>query len=76
MARLVVRSRIVSLLCIQPVQGEIWKNSVKLHKPVLTHLSLLSFMWDIGKKDSPRCDAAEHGVSSGAILFAQRNFDK
>ena len=35
-----------------------------------THLSLASFLWDIGKQHSPRCDAAESGVPSGAILFA------
>ena len=35
----------------------------------LTHLSLASLLWDIGKQNSPRCDAA-----SGAILFAWRNF--
>ena len=40
----------------------------------LTHLSLASLLWDIGKQNSPRCDAAERGVPSGAILFAQRNF--
>ena len=28
------------------------------------------FLWDIGKQYSPRCDAAERGVPSGAILFA------
>ena len=42
----------------------------------LTHLSLASFLWDIGKQHSPRCDAAERGVPSGVILFAQRNFIK
>ena len=31
-------------------------------------------LWDIGKQHSPRCDAAERGVPSGAILFALRNF--
>ena len=36
----------------------------------LTHLSLSSSLWDIGKHHSPRCDAAERGVPSGAILFA------
>ena len=36
----------------------------------LTHLSLASLLWDISKQNSPRCDAAEHGVPSGAILFA------
>ena len=36
----------------------------------LTHLSLASVLWDIGKQNSPRCDAKECGVTSGAILFA------
>ena len=36
----------------------------------LTHLSPSSLLWDIGKQNSPRCDAAERGVPSGAILFA------
>ena len=36
----------------------------------LTHLSLASLLWDIFKQNSPRCDAAERGVPSGAILFA------
>ena len=40
----------------------------------LTHISLASFLWDIGKQHSPRCDATEHGIPSGAILFAQRKF--
>ena len=31
---------------------------------------------DIGKQNSPRCDAAERGVPSGAILFAKRIFIK
>ena len=39
-------------------------------KPHLTHLSLASLLWDIGKQYSPRCDAAERSVPSGAILFA------
>ena len=43
---------------------------------VLTHLSLASLLWDIGKQNSPRCDAAERGVPSGAILFAYRIFIK
>ena len=47
------------------------------HTPFLTHLSLASLLWDIGKQNSPRCDATERGgVPSGAILFAQRNFIK
>ena len=36
----------------------------------LTHLSLASLLWDIGKQNSPRWDTAERGVPSGAILFA------
>ena len=43
---------------------------------LLTHLSLSSFLWDIGKQNSPRCDAAERGVPSGVILFAKRIFIK
>ena len=37
---------------------------------LLTHISLASFLWDIGKQHSPRCNAAERGIPSGAILFA------
>ena len=36
----------------------------------VTHLGLASFLWDIGKQKSPRCDAAKRGVPSGTILFA------
>ena len=39
----------------------------------LTHISSASFLWDIGKHNSPRCDAAKRGVPSGAILFALLN---
>ena len=31
-------------------------------------------LWDIGDQHSPRCEAAERGIPSGAILFAHRNF--
>ena len=41
---------------------------------MLTHLSLASLLWDMGKQHSPRCDAAERGVPSRAILFALRIF--
>ena len=37
---------------------------------LLTQISLASFLLDIGKQNSPRCDAAKHDVPSGAILFA------
>ena len=40
---------------------------------ILTHISLASFLWDIGKQNSPRCDAAERGVPSGAVLFAYKD---
>ena len=43
-------------------------------RTILTHLSLASLLWDMGKPHSPRCDAAERGVPSGAILFAQKSF--
>ena len=41
----------------------------KYHYIYLTNISLVSFLWDIGKQHSPRWDAAERGVPSGAILF-------
>ena len=37
----------------------------------ISFISLASLLWDIGKQNIPRCDAAEFGVSFGAILFAQ-----
>ena len=46
------------------------RNNVFLEADRLTHLSLASLLWDIGKQNSPRCDAAERGVPSGAILFS------
>ena len=38
---------------------------------ILTPLSLVSLLWDICKQNSPRCDAAERGVQSGAILLRE-----
>ena len=40
------------------------------NKLYVCRLSLASLLWDIGKQNSPRWDAAEHSVPSGAILFA------
>ena len=37
---------------------------------LITMLPSVTHLWDIGKENSPRCDAAERGVPSGAILFA------
>ena len=37
---------------------------------VLPHISLASFLWDKGKRNSLRCDTAICGVPSWAILFA------
>ena len=42
----------------------------------LTHISLTSILWDIGKQYSLRCDAAKRAVPSGAILLAKRIFIK
>ena len=41
---------------------------------ILTHISLASHVWDIGKQCRPRSDAAERGVWSGSTLFTHRNF--
>ena len=46
-------------------------HSGELHYICLTHLSLASLLWDIGKQNSPRRDAAKRGVPSAAIMFAQ-----
>ena len=35
---------------------------------------MASLLWDIGRQYSPRCDAAERSIPSGAILFPYRNF--
>ena len=42
----------------------------------LTHISLESFLWDIGKQCRPRPGAAESGVWSGSPLFVCRMFYK
>ena len=42
----------------------------------ITHISLASFLWEIGKQNRHRCDAAKCGVPSGAILFAYKYFIK
>ena len=49
-------------------------NSMSYKLASLTHISLASFLWDIGRQKSPRCDAAKRGVTSGVILFAYMNF--
>ena len=43
-------------------------NIQKLHLFSLTHISLVSFLWDIGKQYSPKCDTAERGIPSRACL--------
>ena len=48
--------------------------SMNLPMTTLTQLSLAPLLWDIGKQNSPRCDAAERDVPSGAILFAWKIF--
>ena len=41
-------------------------------RKALTHISLPSFSWDIGKQNSPRCDAAKRGVPSADMLSFQK----
>ena len=56
-------------------QTKSFKYDNKTTVKVLHQQSFLaSFLWDIDKHHSPRCDVAESGVPSGAILFAKRNF--
>ena len=47
---------------------------ISMDETVLNNISLAFFLWDIGKQNSPRCDAAKRGVPSGALLFAYINF--
>ena len=58
------------------LQNRVCGKKCKSRIVFLTHLSLASLLWDIGKQNSPTSDAAECGVPSGAILFAWRNFLK
>ena len=37
----------------------------------LTHLSLASLLWDMGKQHSPRCDTAECGVPSESAKYSK-----
>ena len=39
---------------------------------ILTHISQASFLWDIVKQNSPRCDATKRGILF-AILFSSTN---
>ena len=51
-----------------------YSETYAIKSQALTHISLASCLWDISKQyNSPRCDAAQHGVLSGAIVFAKRN---
>ena len=42
----------------------------KLLVGILTHISLESFLWDVGKQNSPRCEVPKLSVTSGTFLFA------
>ena len=42
----------------------------------LTNINLVSFLWSIGKQYSPKYDATERGVPSGAILFCLEKFHR
>ena len=67
----------INLRCIKQTNqlplanGAVQMGQHFLVVPSLTHIYLASFLWDIGKQNSPRCDAAKRGVPSGAILIAE-----
>ena len=42
----------------------------------LTHISIASFLLDIGLQCKTRSDAAKRGVLSGSTMFAYRSFFK
>ena len=47
-----------------------WENRQYICCHKLTHISLMSILWDIGKQCKTRSDAAKYGVWSGSPLFA------
>ena len=55
----------------QVFKVNVWTNYVSFS---LTHISLASFLWDIGKQCKTRQDAAKCGVWSGSPLFAYMRF--
>ena len=42
-------------------------------KGVYTHISLASFLWDIGKQNSPKCDAAKSASHLGIFCLLAGN---
>ena len=58
--------------CNYKRHGRIKTPSTVSEINLLVHLILASLLWDIGKQNSPVCDAAKRGVPSEAILFAER----
>ena len=57
-----------SLLNIYPF-GIHFPHNWNLFLKLFTHISLASFLWDIGKQHSPRCDAAECGAHLGLFCL-------
>ena len=55
--------------CKAQVVGFVMQWPISFHTNVLTHLSLASFLWGMGKRNSPRCDATDSSVPSGAMLL-------
>ena len=51
-----------------------WLFLFRVYNTALTHISLASFICDIGKQCRPRSDATERGVWLGSTLFAYGNF--
>ena len=52
----------------------VWTFSVKTLCTLTQLNKLASFLWDIGKQESPRCDATKQGLPSGAIFFEFFNY--
>ena len=49
-----------------------WALFLKDKSCPLTHLSPVSLLWDIGKQNSPRCDAAERKQNNPRCDAAER----
>ena len=67
----------VPLVRLEHANPGLKSNTLPLSHPApsyLTHTSLASFLWVIGKQCKPRPDAAECGIWSGSPMFAYRMF--
>ena len=66
----------LTLKAVETLHGYQWHLICHTENLVLTHISLVSFLWDICKQCKPRSETKERGVWSGSPLFAYRKYSK